>query len=249
PPRQAAAPARPALPMTLNLVIAAPRAVFIRGRGLEAELGGEITIGGTVAAPAPSGGLRMRRGTFDMVGRQLQFTRGLIGFDAGTFSPSLDFLATAQSRQNTISLTVKGTPAAPEIKVTADPELPQDEALARLLFDRETSRLSPFELASIAQAVAQLAGIMPAGSGILDRLRSAAGLDRLGVGSDGGRGASLEAGRYVAPGVYVGVRQGTSGGTPGVGVQVELTPRLRLDGQTSTGPGGDRLGVTWEYEY
>ncbi|TCH99438.1 hypothetical protein EJV46_01820 [Roseococcus sp. SYP-B2431] len=249
PPRAATAVARPSLPMTLNLVIAAPRAIFIRGRGLEAELGGEITIGGTVAAPVPSGGLRMRRGTFDMVGRQLQFTRGVVGFDAGTFSPSLDFLATARSRSHTISLTVKGTPAAPEIKVTADPELPQDEALARLLFDRETSKLSPFELASIAQAVAQLAGIMPAGSGVLDRLRSAAGLDRLGVGSDGGRGASLEAGRYVAPGVYVGVRQGTSGGTPGVGVQVELTPRLRLDAQTSTGPGGDRLGVTWEYEY
>lgn len=249
PARPAAPAARPALPMTLNLVIAAPRAVFVRGRGLEAELGGEITIGGTVAAPVPSGGLRMRRGTFDLVGRQIRFTRGNIGFDAGTFSPSLDFLATSRSRSHTINLTVKGTPAAPEIKVTAEPELPQDDALARLLFDRETSRLSPFELAGIAQAVAQLAGVMPAGGGVLDRLRSAAGLDRLGVGSDGDRGAAVEAGRYVAPGVYVGVRQGTSGGTPGVGVQVELTPRLRLDAQTSTGPGGDQVGLTWEYEY
>ncbi|MDB5411924.1 MAG: hypothetical protein JWR10_259 [Rubritepida sp.] len=241
--------APPALPMTLNLVIAAPRAVFLRGRGVEAELGGEITIGGTVAAPVPSGGLRMRRGTFDMAGRQLQFTRGIIGFDSGSFSPSLDFLATSQARAYTINLTVKGTPAAPELTVSSEPELPQDEALARLLFDRETSRLSPFQLASIAQAVAQLAGLSAPGSGVLDRLRSAAGLDRLGVGSDGGNGASLEAGRYVAPGVYVGVQQGTSGAAPGVGVQVELTPRLRLEGQTSTGPAGDRLGVTWEYEY
>jgi len=249
PPRAAGPAAPPALPLALNLTIAAPRAVFVRGRGLEAELGGEIRIGGTVAAPVPSGGLEMRRGTFDLVGRQLRFTRGRIGFDAGTFSPSLDFLATAQSRSNTISLTVTGTPAAPEIKVTADPELPQDEALARLLFDRETSRLSPFELASIAQALAQLAGVMPSGGGVLDRLRAAAGLDRLGVASDGSRGAAVEAGRYVAPGVYVGVRQGTSGGTPGVGVQVELTPRIRLEGETSTGPGGDRLGVTWQYEY
>ncbi|MBS7813174.1 translocation/assembly module TamB domain-containing protein [Roseococcus pinisoli] len=250
-PRPATAAARPQLPMTLNLTIAAPRAVFVRGRGLEAELGGEITIGGTVAAPVPSGGLRMRRGTFDLIGRQLQFTRGNIGFDSGTFMPTLDFLATSRSRSHTINLTVTGTPTAPELKVTAEPELPQDDALARLLFDRETSKLSPFELAGIAQAVAQLAGVMPAGAGVLDRLRSAVGLDRLGVGSDGDnpRGAAVEAGRYVAPGVYVGVRQGTSGGTPGVGVQVELTPRLRLEGQTSTGPGGDRLGVTWEYEY
>ena len=84
---------------------------------------------------------------------------------------------------------------------------------------------------------------------MLDRLRTAAGLDRLGVTGDGRSGAAVEAGRYVAPGVFVGVRQGTSGGAPGVGVQVELTPRLRLEGQTQTGAAGDRLGITYEYEY
>ncbi len=244
------AAARPAVPMILALTIAAPRAVFIRGRGLEAELGGEISIGGSVARPEPQGMLRLRRGSFDLAGRQLQFTRGIIGFESGSFSPSLDFVATARSRAHTINLNIKGDPANPELTVTASPELPQDEALARLLFDRETSRLSPFELAGIAQAVAQLSGLQPAGGGVLGRLRSLAGLDRLGVGaSAGGAGATVEAGRYIAPGVYVGVRQGTAGAAPGVGVQVELTPRLRLEGETATGPGGDRVGLTWEYEY
>lgn len=251
PPR--AAPARPALPMALQLTIAAPRAVFLRGRGVEAELGGEITITGTAASPVPHGELRLRRGSVNLVGRQLQFSRGLISFDAGSFSPSLDFLASARSRSHTINLAIKGDPTAPEVTLTAEPELPQDEALARLLFDRETSRLSPFELASIAQALAQLSGVAPLGGGVLDRLRSAAGLDRLGVGSNAAGGATVEAGRYVAPGVYFGLRQGTGGsggaGTPGVGVQVEITPRLRLEGETATGPAGDRVGVTWEYEY
>lgn len=247
--RPAAAPARPAVPMSLALTISAPRAVFIRGRGLEAELGGEISIGGSVARPEPQGALRLRRGNFDLAGRQLQFTRGIIGFESGGFTPSLDFVASARSRSHTINLNIKGDPANPELTVTASPELPQDEALARLLFDRETSRLSPFELAGIAQAVAQLSGLQPAGGGVLGRLRSLAGLDRLGVGANAGGGATVEAGRYIAPGVYVGVRQGTAGAAPGVGVQVELTPRLRLEGETATGPGGDRLGLTWEYEY
>ncbi len=244
-----AAPARPSLPMALQLTLAAPRAVFLRGRGVEAELGGEITIGGTVASPVPQGALRLRRGSVNLVGRQLQFSRGLIGFDAGSFTPSLDFLASARSRSHTINLAIKGDPAAPEVTLTAEPDLPQDEALARLLFDRETSRLSPFELASIAQALAQLSGVAPLGGGVLDRLRGIAGLDRLGVGSNAAGGATVEAGRYVAPGVYLGLRQGTGGGAPGVGVQVEITPRLRLEGETATGPAGDRVGVTWEYEY
>jgi translocation and assembly module TamB len=47
----------------------------------------------------------------------------------------------------------------------------------------------------------------------------------------------------------VGVRQGTSGAAPGVGVQVELTPRLRLEAETQTGEAGDRIGLTWGYEW
>jgi translocation and assembly module TamB len=239
----------PRLPMALDVTIAAPRALFIRGRGLEAELGGELTLRGTLAAPIPSGGFRLRRGSFDLAGRRLDFTRGVIGFDSANFSPNLDFLATARSRTHTINLTITGSPATPQIQVTAEPELPQDEALARLLFDRETGRLSPFEIVTITQAAAQLAGLPTPGLGAVDRLRRGLGLDRLGVGSDGAGRSALEAGGYVAPGVYLGIRQGTAGGTPGVGVQVELTPRLRLEGETSTGPAGDRLGVTWEREY
>ncbi len=247
PPRPPAA--KPSLPMALDVTIAAPRAIFLRGRGLDAELGGELTLRGTLAAPIPSGGFRLRRGSFDLAGRRLDFTRGVIGFDSANFSPSLDFLATARSRTHTINLTITGSPAAPQLLVTAEPDLPQDEALARLLFDRETGRLSPFEIVTITQAAAQLAGLPTPGLNAVDRLRRGLGLDRLGVGSDGAGRAAVEAGGYVAPGVYLGIRQGTAGGTPGVGVQVELTPRLRLEGETSTGPAGDRLGITWQREY
>jgi translocation and assembly module TamB len=59
----------------------------------------------------------------------------------------------------------------------------------------------------------------------------------------------VEAGRYVAPGVFLGLRQGTQGGQTGVGVQVEITPNLKLDGQTATGAAGDRLGLSYEFEY
>jgi translocation and assembly module TamB len=116
--------------------------------------------------------------------------------------------------------------------------------------------LSPFEIAQIAAAVAQLTGVGGgAGGGVLDRVRSTLGLDRLGVGggtaASGNRstGPTVEAGRYVAPGVFLGVRQGTQGGQTGVGVQVEITPRLKLEGETATGPAGDRLGLSYELEY
>ena len=100
----------------------------------------------------------------------------------------------------------------------------------------------------LASAIGQLTGI-GGGTGALDRVRGALGLDRLGITSDtAGTGAAVEAGRYVAPGVFLGVRQG-QGGQTGVGVQVEITPRLKLEGQTATGPAGDRIGLSYEFEY
>ncbi|WP_043364552.1 translocation/assembly module TamB domain-containing protein [Belnapia sp. F-4-1] len=250
PPAKAGPATSAAPPLNLAVKVTARR-VFIRGRGLEVEMGGAIDVGGTVAAPVPSGSLNLVRGTLNILTRTLTFKRGTIGFNAGTFVPQLDMAAEATASTTTITVTVTGPANAPKIGFTSTPELPQDEVLARLLFGRSTSNLSPFEIAQIAAAVAQLTGIGGSGGGPLDRVRSALGLDRLGVSGAQGNatGATVEAGRYVAPGVFLGVRQGTSGGQTGVGVQVEITPRIKVEGQTATGPAGDRIGLSYELEY
>jgi translocation and assembly module TamB len=254
-------PAPPAPPLGLAITISAPQSIYVRGRGVDVELGGEVKIGGTAAAPVPTGTLNLRRGTLNLIGRQLTFQKGTIGFEPGSLMPSLDLSAQATSGSTTITVAVQGSPAAPKVTFSSTPELPQDEVLARLLFDRATSNLSPFEIAQIAGAVAQMTGIGGGAANPLDKVRGLLGLDRLGVSSGsqqsgtggtqagGQTGPTVEAGRYVAPGVFLGVRQGTQGGQTGVGVQVEITPRLKLEGQTATGPAGDRLGLSYEFEY
>src|SRR5436853_624549 len=64
----------------LDLSIDAPRAVFVRGRGLDAETGGQLHVTGTSAAPRIAGGFDMRRGTFDLGGASLKFTSGKVSF-------------------------------------------------------------------------------------------------------------------------------------------------------------------------
>ncbi|MCB4821100.1 translocation/assembly module TamB domain-containing protein [Roseicella aerolata] len=260
PPDPPAPPAAPAPPINLAVTVSAPQGIFVRGRGVEVELGGEVRVGGTLAEPVPSGGLTLRRGTLDLVGRLLTFQRGSIDFASGTLVPRLDLTAQSRAGSTTILVNVEGPPNDPKVTFTSTPELPQDEVLARLLFDRPTSNLSPFEIAQIAAAVAQLTGVGGGAANPLDKVRGLLGLDRLGVtsgqqagqaaGQAGGQqGPTVEAGRYVAPGVFLGIRQGTQGGQTGVGVQVEITPRLKLEGQTATGPAGDRLGLSYEFEY
>lgn len=258
----AAAPAAGPSPILLDLRVDAPRGVFVRGRGLDAELGGSVVVTGSLNAPSITGELAMVRGDVSVVARRLSFDRGRLAFDGGLM-PSLDFRASSQTGGTTVSVEVTGTPTEPEIRFTSSPELPQDEVLARLLFDRPTGQLSPFEIAQIAQAIAGASGLGGIGDGavgLLDRLRQGLALDRLAVGGGGEgagqstdpeqrRGPTLEAGRYISEGVYVGVRQGTEAGSSRVGVRVELTPRIRVEAETGDREAGERVGVTWEYQW
>ncbi|MFC3124736.1 translocation/assembly module TamB domain-containing protein [Pseudoroseomonas globiformis] len=262
--RGANAPAPPppgpaAPPVALDITVQAPQSILIRGRGLDAELGGQLHVGGTASDPQPDGAFTLRRGTFQLIDRRIQFDRGSsLSFD-GNMLPTLNFNATTRAQSLAITISITGPPNDPQISFTSSPELPQDEVLARLLFNRPLDRLSPFEIAQLAGGAATLAGAGPGGSrgflgGIADRL----GLDRLGVGGGGGNNGSnnadsgninptVQAGGYVGQGVYVGVEQGAEGG-PRVGVELEVTPRLKVESSTG-GENGERVGLSYEFEY
>lgn len=243
----------------LALNITAPRAIFLRGRGLDAELGGSVQLTGTLAAPVVEGGLGLRRGNLKLLDRRLELTRAGISFDAGTLMPSLDVAASARAREVDVTVTVEGPARDPSITFSSVPELPPDEVLARLLFDRRGGELSPFQILQLAEALSGATGrSLPGPSGVMDRLRRGLALDRLSIGQEkeGEQrpgeepGATLEAGRYIADGVFLGLKQSADGGPPRVGVQIDLMPRLRLEAETGGNSlAGDRVGIGFEIEY
>lgn len=250
-------PSANATPIRLALTVEAPRAVFVRGRGLDAEVGGRLQVGGTPATPSVIGGLTLRRGDFTLGSRRLAFTRGIVTLDnMDSIDPRLDFLATTSVQSTTIGIAVTGTPRAPAIAITSTPALPPDEAMALLIFGKPASSLGGFELVQVAQALAELTGNSP-GDSVLSRLRRGLGLDRLGVGSGnsgqapGTAGASpvaVEAGRYVAPGVYVGARQGATGTSSRGVVEVEVIDNVKVEGDVGADSNG-RVGVKMEWDY
>ena len=152
-------------------------------------------------------------------------------------------------QSTTINVEISGTSRAPLIAVTSVPSLPPDEAMALLLFGKPASGLSAFELAQAAQGLAELTG-QASGTGMLSRLRTGLGLDRLSVGSGSGANSpvSLEAGRYVAPGVYVGARQGATGTSSRGVVQVDVLEHVKIEGDVGADSNG-RVGVKMEWDY
>jgi translocation and assembly module TamB len=259
PPSRGNAPEAKLPPIALDLTIEAPRAIFLRGRGLDAELGGEIRMGGTLAAPMLEGGFMLRRGTLVVLDRRLDLNRANISFDAGGIMPNLDVLATSRAEEVEVNVAVEGPARDPKISFTSNPELPADEVLARLLFGRRGGELSPFQMLQLAEALAGATGRpLPGPGGLMERIRRTLALDRLSIGQEkegeqrAGQepGATLESGRYVADGVFVGVKQSADGGPPRVGVQIDVMPRVRLEAESGGNSlAGDRVGIAFEYEY
>jgi translocation and assembly module TamB len=245
PGQNAPPPAPPATVIGLDVKIDAPRAVFVRGRGLDAEVGGELQVAGTSASPQVSGGLELRRGTFDLAGASLKFTSGKVGFTGQgvtqKIDPALDFEAQTTANNITAKLDITGYADAPKITLTSSPELPQDEILSRLLFGVSIKELGALQVAQIGAALASLGGVGGGGMNPLMAVQKSLGLDRLSVGSAAGGGTSVEAGRYVSDRVFVGAKQNVSGGTQ-TEVQVDLTRHLKL--QATLGTGGTAQGAT-----
>jgi translocation and assembly module TamB len=239
----------------LNLAIDAPSEIFLRGRGVDAELGGTLRINGDSNNPRPDGEFKLRSGQFTLAGQVLVFNQGSISFDNNSLrDPALNFVANTTRNNITATLALTGSPLHPVIALSSTPILPQDEVLANLLFGKGSATLSPLEMAQIAATLASLTGV---GTGLgdpLDSIRKRLGLDRL---SAGGVNPSLEAGRYIAPGVYLGARQGISGGTPQPIVQIDLTKHLKLEGGVGSGAASaaagsaatNSVGVIYQLEY
>jgi len=247
----------------LDLDIVAPGRIRVRGRGLDAQMGGRLHIAGTTAQPQIRGALSLRRGAIDLAGQRLTFTAGSIGFDgrslSGQLDPLLDFTAQSSANGITATLRITGYADMPKITLTSEPPLPQDEILAQLLYGQSVRQLSPLQLAQIGQAVAVLGGI--SGLDPLMAIRRDLGLDRLAVGGGAGKGGvTLEAGKYLTRRIYVGARQATSGGTQ-ARLQIDLTRHLRLETTLGTGGGaptapitpsndpGSSLGLSYQLEY
>ncbi len=234
--------------LALDIDIDAPSQVFVRGRGLDAEMGGAFAIGGTAASPQIEGELALRRGRMTVLTQTLSFDRGRIDFDgAAPDNPNLDFLAGAQVGDTLAQIAVTGSASTPEFAFLSEPSLPEDEVASLILFGEPSSELSPFQAFQLATAVAELTGVTQ-GPSVADRVRDGLGLDELTVESTQ-TGPSLSAGRYVSERVFVGVDQGLGqGGESSVSVEVEVNDNISVESQAGARNAG-QVGINFRWEY
>lgn len=228
----------------LDVVIDAPSRLFVRGRGIDAELGGTLRVTGTTDAVIPVGAFELRRGALDVIGRHIGLDKGTVTM-TGDLDPTIDFRATSSTRSVSVIAEVTGRASDPALVLSSTPQLPQDEVLAQFLFGRGVADLTGFQLVQLATATAQLAG-GPSAPDLLGAIRKSTGLDTLGTTTDAKGNAGLTAGRYIGDRIYLGVTAGAGGSTDAT-VDLDVTRNLKLRGQTGTD--GSKAGFVFEKEY
>jgi translocation and assembly module TamB len=257
----------------MDVTVNAPQQILVQGRGLDAEMGGDLHLGGTTDTPLVSGAFELLRGNFSLSGTKLNFSpESRVTFNGAglknKIDPTLDFTAQTTVKDTTATLRITGFADAPEFAFTSTPEKPQDEIMALLLFGESAQQLSALQLAQIGAALASLSGVGgDNGLNPLAKIQSSLGLDRLTVGANTtptatgttSSGASIAAGRYISKRVYVEAKQTTTG-TSQLETDIDLTKHLKLQtrlgngtasvqGSTPENDPGSSVGLLYQFEY
>ncbi len=228
----------------IDITISAPSRIFVRGRGLDAELGGQLRLTGTTANVVPLGRFDLIRGRFDILTQRLTLNEGYVQLQGG-FDPYIRFVAITDSGDTTIRITVEGLASAPEVTFSASPDKPDDEILAQLLFGRDLTEISPLQAVQLAAAVRTLTG--GGGGGLLNDIRERFGLDDLDIVTDEDGQAGARIGKYVTDNIYTDVTVGASGEAD-VNLNLTISPSLTARG--SVGSDGETgLGIFFEKDY
>ncbi|HSX73041.1 MAG TPA: translocation/assembly module TamB domain-containing protein [Shinella sp.] len=231
--------------IALDLTIEAPGQLFVRGRGINAELGGSLKITGTSASPVVSGGFELERGRMEILTRRLDFTSAHIGF-AGGLVPTVNLVAASTAGSTEITVTVAGLANNPTVTFASSPSLPQDEILAQLIFNRSMSNLSAVQIAQLASAASQLAG--GSSTGLLDSLRSKLGVDDLDITTDAEGRAAVSAGKYLNERTYIELKQDPETNGAKAVINLDVGRGLKLRGEAGSG-GSAGAGIFYEKEY
>ncbi|MCZ2203477.1 translocation/assembly module TamB domain-containing protein [Bartonella sp. A05] len=230
----------------LDIHLNAYNKFLVQGRGLDVELGGLVSFKGPLNDVRPFGELQMIRGRFDILSQRIDFDQGQATF-SGSFIPVIHLVANHNSGDTRVTVTVSGNVSDLDVYFSSQPVLPQDEVLARLIFNRSLSELSPFQLAQLASAAAELAGAGNTNTSLLSSLRTKIGLDDLDVVIDEKGNTGLRVGRYIHNNIYLGFEAGSDGTTKGT-ANLDISKNLKARGAIGN-DNNSSFGLFYERDY
>jgi translocation and assembly module TamB len=225
------------------------RHVHVTGYGLDAKLGGQLTLRATPGRPlAAFGSIEVREGTYSAYGQTLTLVKGgAVNFSGPIDSPGLNLSAQRDGLPVTVGVQVTGSLRAPIVTLTSTPTMPDSEILSWLVLGQDLTTASPDNLALLQTAASAL---LASGQGapITSRVASALGLDQLSFGGQGGlQNSIVTLGKRLTSKLSVSVEQGLGATGSLVSIRYDFTHRFYLRLQSGSDNAAD-LFYTFRFE-
>lgn len=237
--------------IVLNIDVDAPKQIFVRGWGMDAEFGGKVKVHGNLSKPKFDGAINLKRGRYEEFGKKFKISKASLNF-SGTIppSPKFDILAETKTSKILAKVGIKGNALSPIIEFSSVPPLPEDEVLAHILFGEDIENISPFQSIKLAQTLQRFTGGGGGASGFdpVELLRTTTGLDDLRFDTDKDGNASIGAGKHLSDKVYVEVEAGSETGSGQANIQIEITPHITLESEIGQNAQGG-AGIFWKWDY
>ncbi|MCL4693748.1 MAG: translocation/assembly module TamB domain-containing protein, partial [Candidatus Hydrogenedentes bacterium] len=145
--------------IALNVDCAIPGKVYVRNQSLDTEWKGNLQVAGTADAPEITGTLSPVRGQIYFLDRTFELQESTITLDGSSPpSPYLDLNASTRTADLTAQLHLYGVYPDVKLELQSDPALPEDEILARLLFDRDLSDITAFQAVQLTAMLESMRG-------------------------------------------------------------------------------------------
>ncbi len=239
--------AYPSYVFNYDVRLKAKEGIFLTGRGLSAELEGEVHVKGKNMKVEMEGSLFAKKGKFSFSGKDFNLTQGTITFvNEPSESAFLNVSALLALPDVTVTANLKGPLTTPALTFQSTPQLPTSSILARILFNKDISELSAPQALQLADTIVNLSG--SSGPGVLDSIRKGLGVDRLNIVSSSGDTdrIGIQIGKYLTKGVMVTLSQ--SAESSDIIVEVELKAGFVFQAETQADQQG-KFSLKWNKNY
>lgn len=231
---------------SLDLELTAEKNVIVEGRGLKAELEGNVHLYGDNTNIAASGDLKLVTGEYQFAGKVFKLTEGEIVFnDKPAPSAYINLNGALTLPEATITAMLRGPLTSPQLTFQSNPQKPTSSILALILFNKDIADISHPEAVQLASTLVSLSG--GAGPDVLEAIRKSIGVDRLNISSKPGTDEiAVQIGKYLMRGLMITLSQSAT--STQVIVEVELPRGFVFQAETQEEQEG-KFSLKWTHSY
>jgi len=196
--------------VALNMQVKITRNNWIRGRGANIELRGDLDIKKEYDQSVRIiGDISVIRGTYENFGKLFRIEKGNVSFAASEeINPFLDIKALYRVSDVNVYINIGGRVTSPEIILTSDPSMSEADIVSYLIFGTSSADINPSERSSIQNVATGVAGGIAA-SQLKNLLGNAVSLDVVSIGG-GLNSPEIEIGKYLTQDLYIAYERGSS---------------------------------------